>query len=157
MIWYHRAMIWKPHVTVAAVVERDNRFLLVEEYADNPNRTVFNQPAGHLEKGESIIEAVIRETLEETAWQFTPTALVGIYRWPHPQKDLTYLRFAFTGTVTGHNPVLSLDDGIVGTAWKTRDEIEALGNRLRSPQVLRGIDDYLAGHRTPLDIFKDLD
>lgn len=149
-------MIWKPHVTVAAVVERDSRFLLVEEFADSDKQTVFNQPAGHLEKGESLVQAVIRETLEETAWQFSPEALVGVYRWPHPEKDLTYLRFAFTGSIVGHEPERVLDEGIVAAVWKTREEIVQLGPRLRSPQVIRCIDDYLAGHRAPLDLLADL-
>ena len=149
-------MIWKPNVTVAAIIEHDNKFLLVEEYADDETVTVFNQPAGHLEKGESIIDAVIRETLEETAWHFRPSALVGVYRWPHPTKDLTYLRFAFAGEITKHEPDRQLDDGIVATTWKSHDEMLALGPRLRSPQVVQGIDDYLAGQRVSLDIFKDL-
>lgn len=149
-------MIWKPHVTVAAIIERDNKFLLVEEYADSKTETVFNQPAGHLEKGESLIAAVIRETLEETAWHFAPSALVGVYRWPHPMEDITYLRFAFTGDITGHEPKRELDDGIVAAVWKSRDEMLSLGPRLRSPQVIQGIDDYLAGQRTSLDILKDL-
>ena len=149
-------MIWKPHVTVAAIIERDNKFLLVEEYADSDIETVFNQPAGHLEKGESIIDAVIRETLEETAWHFTPSALVGVYRWPHPTEDITYLRFAFSGSITKHEPERELDDGIVAAVWKSRDEMLALGSRLRSPQVMQGIDDYLAGQRTSLEILKDL-
>ncbi len=143
-------------MTVAAIVERNNRFLLVEEYADSDTATVFNQPAGHLEKGESLIAAVIRETREETAWQFIPEALVGVYRWPHPDKDLTYLRFAFCGRIANHNPEQALDDGIVTAVWKSRDEILQLGSRLRSPQVVKCIDDYLAGIRAPLELLKDL-
>lgn len=149
-------MIWKPHVTVAAVVERDGQFLLVEEFADSDEITVFNQPAGHLEKGESLVDAVIRETLEETAWQFTPESLLGVYRWPHPEKDLTYLRFAFCGHINNHNPGQALDDGIVAAVWKSRDEIMSLGSRLRSPQVIQCVDDYLAGVRAPLELLKDL-
>jgi ADP-ribose pyrophosphatase YjhB (NUDIX family) len=147
-------MIWKPNVTVAAVIERKGRFLLVEEEVDG--QAVLNQPAGHLDEGESLLEAVVRETLEETAWHFAPEALLGVYRWPHPDKPLTYLRFAFTGRVLHHEPDRSLDNGILRALWMTPEEIRRQGQRHRSPQVLRCIDDYLAGHRYPLDFLKDL-
>lgn len=143
-------MVWKPSVTVAAVVEREGRLLLVEERVGG--ELLFNQPAGHLEPDESLIEAAVREMLEETAYSFVPEALVGIYRWHHPQKNVTYLRFAFTGPVTGHDPGRRLDRGIMRAAWLTPDEIRSLEARHRSPLVLRCVEDYLAGRRYPLDI-----
>ena len=144
--------IWKPNVTVAAVVERDGCFLLVEEETTDGVR--FNQPAGHLDEGESLIAACVRETLEETAYAFEPTTLVGIYQWPRPQGDLTYLRFAFAGKVGAHDPARRLDDGILRAVWLTLDEIEACVARHRSPLVLQCIHDYLAGRRFPLDIIR---
>ncbi|MBI3897061.1 MAG: NUDIX hydrolase [Gammaproteobacteria bacterium] len=148
-------MIWKPNVTVAAIAEQDGRFLLVEE-RDN-RALVLNQPAGHLDEGESLIAAVIRETLEETAWHFAPQALLGIYRWQHPSKGTTYLRFAFIGRALEHEPNRVLDDGIVRALWLTPAEIQQQASRHRSPQVQRCIDDYRAGRRYPLDLLADLD
>ena len=147
-------MIWKPNVTVAAVVERDGRFLLVEEEADG--MLVLNQPAGHLDEGESLLDAVVRETLEETAWHFVPEFLVGVYRWPYPEKGLTYLRFAFAGQVTGHEPGRTLDDGIVRAVWLTPQEIARQASRHRSPQVQRTLNDYLAGRRYPLELLNEV-
>lgn len=148
-------MIWKPHVTVAAIVEREGKFLLVEEVADGA--TVLNQPAGHLDEGESLKDAVIRETLEETAWHFRPDALVGIYRWQHPAKSMTFIRTTFCGDVGHHDSTRTLDEGIIRTVWMTRDELDHNPDRLRSPLVLRGIDDYLAGKRYPLALLNDVD
>jgi len=145
--------IWKPNVVVAAIVERDGRFLLVEEEADG--QVVLNQPAGHLDDGETLIHAVIRETLEETAWHIEPTALLGVYRWPHPAKDVTYLRFAFIARPLREEPGRSLDEGCLRALWLTRDEIRAERARHRSPQVQRCVDDYLAGACYPLDLLKE--
>src|SRR3990172_7453068 len=114
-------MIWKPHVTVAAVVEREGRFLFVEEEADG--RVVINQPAGHLDEHESLVTAVVRETLEETAWHFAPESLLGVYRWQNGRNGATYLRFAFTGRVTEHDPGRKLDHGIVRALWLSPDEL----------------------------------
>lgn len=147
-------MIWKPNVVVAAIIERAGKFLLVEEKADG--RLVLNQPAGHLDEGESLLDAVVRETLEETAWHFSPEALLGIYRWRHPDKGITYLRFAFIGRVTRHDEKRALDHEIVRTLWLTPEEIRAEGARHRSPPVQRCLDDYLAGQRYPLELIKDL-
>jgi len=147
-------MIWKPNVVVAAIVERDGKFLLVEEEADG--RLVLNQPAGHLDEGESLMDAVVRETLEETAWHLTPEALLGVYRWPHPTKAVTYMRFAFIGRVTRHEPGRPLDEGIKRALGLTPEEIRAERGRHRSPQVERCLDDYLAGQRFPLALLKDL-
>jgi len=147
-------MIWKPNVVVAAIVEHDGKFLLVEEEAEG--RLVLNQPAGHLDEGESLLHAVIRETLEETAWHFEPQALLGVYRWPHPTKGITYLRFAFIGQVTRHEPERTLDDGIVRAVWMSAEEIRTAKARHRSPQVERCLNDYLAGQSFSLGLLKDL-
>ena len=141
-------MIWKPSVTVAAVVERDGRFLLVEEETDRGR--LFNQPAGHLDPGESLTEAVVRETMEETAHAFKPTALLGVYQYHHPGDDVTYIRFAFTGEITAHEAGRALDHGIIRAVWLTPQEIRREAARHRSPLVLRCMDDYLAGLRYPL-------
>ena len=147
-------MIWKPHVVVAAIIERDGKFLLVEEKAEG--RLVLNQPAGHLDEGESLLDAVARETLEETAWRFTPEALLGVYRWQHPAKGITYLRFAFAGQVTHHEESRALDRDIVRTLWLSPEEIRAERARHRSPQVERCLSDYLAGQRYPLELLAEL-
>lgn len=143
-------MIWKPNVTVAAVVFRDGKFLLVEE--ETAAGLAFNQPAGHLEEGESLLAAVARETREETGYDFRPTALVGIYHWRHPEKELTYLRFAFAGDLIGHDPARTLDEGIIGPRWLTLDEVRQTEARHRSPMILRCCEDWLAGRRYPLDL-----
>ena len=140
----------RPDLTVAAVAERDGRFLLVEERVGN--RMVFNQPAGHVERGERVLDAVVRETLEETAWGFTPDALIGIYLWDQPQKQRCFLRFTFCGHVTEHDTGVPFDRGIERTLWLTRAEIVMRSARLRSPMVLRCIDDYLADKRYPLNV-----
>ena len=145
--------IWKPSVTVAAVIERDGHFLLIEEETSEAVR--LNQPAGHLDPLESLEQAVVREVLEETAHDFTPTALVGMYMSRYCSKrrgtDVTYLRFTFCGTA-GKEHDQPLDHGIIRTLWMTRDEIAACEERHRSPIVLRCVDDYLAGKRAPLDL-----
>jgi len=142
-------MIWKPNVTVAAVVFRDGRYLLVEEETEAGLR--FNQPAGHLECGESLVDAVSREVLEETAYRFVPSELVGIYHWRNPDKELTYLRFVFTGELHGWE-ARELDQGIVAAHWLTPEEIAAAAPRHRSPLVARCIADHAAGRRYPLEL-----
>lgn len=147
---------WKPNVTVAAVIEQDGRFLLVEEHTADGLR--LNTPAGHLDPGESPAEGCARETLEETAHAFEPTALVGIYmaRSKHSGRtkdpDLTYMRFAFAGTLGAREPGRALDEGIVRTLWMSTDEIRASVARHRSPLLLQCVEDYLAGRRFPLDL-----
>ncbi len=140
--------VWKPNVTVAAVVEREGRFLLVEE--ETGRGPLINQPAGHLDPGESQVHAVSREALEETAYAFTPTALLGVYQYQSAADGVTYLRFAFTGEISGHDAARALDTGIIRAAWLTPAEIRIEGARHRSPLVMRCIDDYLAGRRYPL-------
>jgi 8-oxo-dGTP pyrophosphatase MutT (NUDIX family) len=143
-------IIWKPNVTVAAIVERDGRFLLVEEHTERGR--LFNQPAGHLDPGESLIRAVARETLEETACNFEPTGLLGVYQYHSSADDVTYIRFAFTGKITGPEAGRALDAGIIRAVWLTPQEIRREATRHRSPLVMRCIDDYLAGRRFPLDV-----
>ena len=147
-------MVWKPHATVAAIIERDNKFLMVEELVNNER--VFNQPAGHLDPDESLIDAVIRETLEETAWDFTPKAITGIYLWKHPGNGESFLRVAFCGTCHDHHAEQTLDDGILQAVWKSREELLEQEQQLRSPMVLKCIDDYLAGKRFPMDMLIDV-
>ena len=144
-------MVWKPSVTVAAVLERDGRFLFVEENIDG--RRVLNQPAGHLDPGESLAAACAREVLEETAHRVTPTALVGVYRWHYAARDITFLRFAFCGSVDGFEEGRKLDKEIVRTHWLSPDELKARADMHRSPLVLKCVEDYLAGRRYPLELF----
>jgi 8-oxo-dGTP pyrophosphatase MutT (NUDIX family) len=144
-----------PEVTVAAVVVRDGRFLLVEERIQG--RLVLNQPAGHLEDRETLVEAAVRETREETAWRFHPGALVGTYLWRNPSNGRSFLRFAFCGEVDDHQPQQPLDKGIVRTLWLSRDELQAQPARLRSPLVMRCIEDFLQGRRQPLESVSSLD
>ncbi len=143
-------MRWKPNVTVAAIVERDQKFLLVEENADD--HIVFNQPAGHLEKDESLIHAVKREVLEETAWEFIPQAIVGVYLYPSRDNGLTYLRICFSGTCDKHHPEQTLDEGIIQAVWLDKEEIQQNTAKLRSPMVTQCINDYLSGKKFPLDL-----
>lgn len=147
-------MVWKPRVTVAAIIEREGRFLMVEEQVGSPN-TAFNQPAGHLEEDESLQQAIIREVLEETAYPFIPQAISGIYRWIAPTGD-TYLRVCFCGHVS-KSTEQPLDDGIIASHWLSLAQIKVYSQRLRSPLVLDCINDYLAGDRYPLTLFKELD
>lgn len=147
--------IWRPHVTVASVIEQEGAFLFVEEQADQS--LVLNQPAGHWEADETLIDAAIRETLEETGYHFQPDSLLGVYRWPHPAQNIVYLRFAFTGPVLGHDPNRALDTGILRAVWLTPEALNAQASRHRSPLVLRCVEDYLAGKRYPLDFISHFD
>lgn len=146
--------LWKPNTVVAVIVERDGRFLFVEEEADG--RAVFNQPAGHLDDGETLLEAARRETLEESGWHVEPTGLVGIYLVQPPGTSITYLRFCFRATALSHEPARPLDKEIIRAVWMSREELVAEQARHRSPLVLRCVDDYLAGHHTPLSVIHDL-
>jgi ADP-ribose pyrophosphatase YjhB (NUDIX family) len=147
-------MIWKPHVTVAAVIERAGRFLLVEEHT--PNGIAFNQPAGHLEAGETLLEAVKREVMEETAWQFEPQTLVTIQQWRRNPEFPTFMRFCFCGEVHSHDPQQALDEGIIATHWLTPDEIFHPDRQLRSPLVRQSLEEYLQGGRYPLSLLQSL-
>jgi 8-oxo-dGTP pyrophosphatase MutT (NUDIX family) len=141
--------VWKPSVTVAAVIERDGRFLLVQEKSEG--RLVLNQPAGHLDPGESLVEACRREVMEETAHRFEPAGLVGIYRWRYAPKEVTFLRFCFSGRV-GESLDRELDKEIVSLHWLTPEELTARKGEHRSPLVQKCVDDFLAGKNFPLDI-----
>ncbi len=141
---------WKPSVTVAAVIERDGRFLLVEEEANG--RRVLNQPAGHLDPGESLAQAVAREVLEETAHRFTLAGLVGIYRWRYDKEDVTFLRFCFAGAVSAQEPGRALDKEILALHWLTPAELRARQAMHRSPLVMRCVEDHLAGRHFPLEV-----
>jgi len=143
-------MQWKPNVTVAAVVNIDGRFLLVEE-TDN-GKIVFNQPAGHLEQDETLLQAVKREVMEETAYEFEPESIVGLYLYPDPHADITYLRVCFSGNCLKHFPERALDDGIIRAVWMSREELEPNREKMRNTMVLRCIDDYLSGTRYSLDL-----
>ena len=141
-------------MTVAAIAEKDSKFLIVEEMVDG--QLVYNQPAGHLDPGENLIEAVIRETFEETAWTFKPDALVGIQLWRHPVHSDSYLRFSFCGSCYEHHSTQALDAGIEQAIWLSRDELMDSHRKLRSPMVLRSIDDYLEGNRYSMDILEHI-
>lgn len=176
--------LWKPNTTVAALIERDGKFLLVEEETDDGIR--INQPAGHLDEGESLVAACAREALEETAWHFQPQSLIGIYQWMKPAAgpsqggtkihiehreqasppssgrgvgrklsgNVTYLRFAFAGELGQHEPDRSLDDGILRAVWMSPAELAACRERHRSPLVMQCVEDWLAGQRFPLDLIR---
>jgi 8-oxo-dGTP pyrophosphatase MutT (NUDIX family) len=145
----------QPEITVAAVTEQDGRFLVVEERINE--RLVFNQPAGHVERGETLLEAVVREAREETAWRFEPTALIGVYLWRSPESGITTMRFAFSGTVDDHQANQPLDKGIICTHWLSRTELVEREAALRSPLVLRCIEDYISGQRRALEPVAHLD
>ncbi|QEY63416.1 NUDIX hydrolase [Metapseudomonas lalkuanensis] len=145
-------MTWQPHITVATIVEDQGRFLLVEEEADG--RAVFNQPAGHLEANETLLEAALRETFEETGWEVELTAVTGIYLYTAPSNGVTYQRVCFAAKPLRHHPDRALDEGIIGPRWLTRDELLAEKDRWRSHLVLRCIDDYLDGERFPLSLIR---
>lgn len=142
------------HVTVAAVVEHEGRYLLVEEHAGD--RTVINQPAGHWEAGETLQQAMVRETLEETGWDVEPIALLGVYEYQPPDLAHGFLRFAYIARPLRHRPDLPLDDGIVRALWMDAAELRAAGARHRSPMVLRCVEDALAGRRLPANAITHL-
>ncbi|MDQ2077229.1 NUDIX hydrolase [Marinimicrobium sp. ABcell2] len=145
-------MTWAPHVTVATVVEKQGRFLLVRE---RPNdREVYNQPAGHLEEGETLEEAALRETLEETGWQVKLTGLLGIGLYLAPANGVTYVRHTFIAEPVTHLPEQTLDDGILAAEWLSYAEILERRAQLRSPMVLDAVDEFLSGQRYPLEMLR---
>jgi 8-oxo-dGTP pyrophosphatase MutT (NUDIX family) len=146
--------VQRPAVTVAAIVERGGAFLLVRERTRTGLK--LNQPAGHLEPGETLAAGAARETLEEAAWHVEPQALVGVYRWDAPDNGATFVRFAYAATPIAAVPGRALDDGIVDALWVPYDEIVARRDEHRSPLVLRCVDDYRAGRRWPLDLVQDV-
>lgn len=148
-------MIWKPNVTVAAIIEQDGKFLLVEEHTSQGLK--FNQPAGHLEANESLLHAVVREAREESAYEFKPQYLIGVYRWHADTSNTTYLRFAYSGHILALHAEQALDEGIVRAVWMTPEEIRATVPRHRSPLILQCVEDYLAGKRYPLELVTHYD
>lgn len=151
---YRNSQFWQPDVTVATVVVRDGRFLMVEETANG--RLVINQPAGHLEPDESVLAAAVRETMEETAWKVKLTAFIGSYQWKAPETGNHYLRMAFAADPVEHYPDRELDEGIVQAIWLTPGELAAESARHRSPLVWRVLEDYLAGQRHPLSLLSQI-
>lgn len=149
------SQVWKPHVTVATMVVRDDRFLMVEELIRG--RLLLNQPAGHLEPDETLAEAARRETLEETGWEVTLTALLSIQQWSCPNSARQFVRFCFAGDALRHHPDSELDEGIVRALWLSRDEVAAATARLRSPLVLTSIDDWFHAPRLPLEALRRVD
>jgi 8-oxo-dGTP pyrophosphatase MutT (NUDIX family) len=146
---------WHPHQTVATIVEKDHKFLIVEELIDG--KVVLNQPAGHLEDQESLIEAAVRETFEETAWRVEPVALLGVYKYTAPSNGITYIRTCFIADALEHVPDSPLDEGIIQALWLTKSEVEERFADLRSPLVLRVIEDYIEGKRYSLGLVQDFD
>ena len=154
---YREGRFWQPDVTVATIVEREGRLLMVEETSNG--RLVLNQPAGHLEPDESLQDAAVRETREETRWDIRLTAFIGAYQWSAPTVEAGgngrhYMRFAFIGEALREEPSRTLDDGIVQALWMTPTELQHASDRHRSPLVWRTVADYLAGRRYPLDLLQ---
>lgn len=145
---------WSPHIVVATVVERDGRFLFVEEQING--QLWLNQPAGHWEQGETLIEGAIRETVEESGWDVEPTDFLGVYEWQSPGLGYPFVRFSFAARALRHHPGRALDTGIVRALWLTRDELAREAHRTRSPSVERSLDDYLSGQRYPLSLLQHL-
>lgn len=151
---YREGRFWQPDVTVATIVVRDGRLLVVEERAQG--RLVFNQPAGHLEPDETLLDAALRETREETGWDVRLTSFVGAYQWKATETGRHYLRFAFAAEPVRHDPDRALDEGIVQTHWLTPAELQQAQARHRSPLVWQAVEDYLGGRRYPLDMLHHL-
>lgn len=142
--------IWAPHVTVATIIEHDNRYLMVYEESDG--QKVYNQPAGHLDPDETLTAAALRETMEETGWAIKLTGVVGIHLYTAPSNGITYFRTTFIGEALSHDPDYKLDTGIIEALWLTYEEIVALKDELRSPMTLQIIEEYRAGRRFPLEV-----
>lgn len=151
---HHHGNTFNPDITVATVVVRDGRMLVVEEQVHG--QLVINQPAGHLEAGESLVQAAVRETLEETGWDVEPTAFIGVYQWTSPVDGRTFLRFAYAGRALQHHPAHPLDEGIIRALWLSPAELGACAGRHRSPLVSAVVDDFLAGQRQPLGTVRHL-
>lgn len=143
--------IWVPHVTVATIVEKDGKFLMVEE--DLHGKKLLNQPAGHLDEGETLVQAAVRETREESAWEVEINHLIEFAQWTSPNSNTHFLRACFAGTAIRHYPDQQLDEGIIRALWMTREEVQNNFHRLRSPLVLNHIDHYISGKKFDLDFF----
>ena len=155
---YREGRFWQPDVTVATVVVREGRLLMVEEHAQG--KLVFKQPAGHLEPDESLYEAALRETREETGWDVRLTAFIGAYQWKAANTDGSegrhYLRFAFAAEPVAHDAARALDEGLVQALWMTPAQLQAEQSRHRSPLVWQVVQDYLAGRRSPLSLLQQI-
>ena len=155
---YREGRFWQPDVTVATVVVQDGKLLMVEERAQG--RLVFNQPAGHLEPDESLQEAALRETREETGWDVALTAFIGAYQWKAPDSEAGpgrhYLRFAFAAEPVAHDAARVLDEGIVQALWMSPQELQQQHARHRSPLVWQVVQDYLAGRRSPRSMLQQI-
>lgn len=143
-------MTWAPHVTVATIIEQDNRYLMVYEEADG--KKVYNQPAGHLDPNETLKEAAIRETLEETGWSIELTGVVGVNLYTAPSNGITYFRTTFIAKALSHDTQRPLDTGIIEAVWLTYEELVARKDQLRSPMTMQIIEEYRAGRRFPLEV-----
>ncbi len=143
-------MTWAPHVTVATIIERDNRYLMVYEESDG--KKVYNQPAGHLDPNETLLDAAIREALEETGWTIQLTGVVGVNLYTAPSNGITYFRTTFIGEAISHDSKHPLDTGIIEAVWLSYEELLERKERLRSPMTLQIIEDYRAGRRFPLSV-----
>lgn len=148
-------MAWPPHITVAAIVEKDGKFLMVEEISHG--RVVYNQPAGHLDPDESLQQAAVREAYEETGWHIEPTAVLGVAKYYAPENDTIYYRTSFIANAVSFDENAILDDGIQQAVWLSYEELKAAKDKLRSPLVLKNVEQYLAGHQYPLDMICDDD
>ena len=147
-------MIWTPHLTVAAIVERNEKFLMVKETDDG--RAVYNQPAGHVEKHETVQDAIVREVKEETAWDFLPEYIVGFYKWHKQDSDTTYVRICYAGKASNHDPEQALDDGILSANWLDFDDIMSMDSKsMRSPMVRKCISDYRNKIEYPLEFITE--
>jgi ADP-ribose pyrophosphatase YjhB (NUDIX family) len=146
-------MSFDPHVTVATVIERDNKYLLIEESSNG--RLVYNQPAGHLEADETLQQAALRETLEETGWEVELQGVVGMALYHSPHNGVTYHRSTFYASAINHHPEQELDEGIEGISWMSYEEMLANADNMRSPLVIKAVEQYRNGHRYPLDLIYD--
>ena len=146
-------MNWPPHITVACIVEKDDKFLMVEEKSNG--QIVYNQPAGHLEPDETLQQAAVRETFEETGWHIEPTHVLGVSKYSSKHNGIIYYRTSFIATAIEYDENAQLDEGIIRAVWLTLDELEAQTEKLRSPLVLKNIKQYLAGERYPLSLIAD--
>ena len=147
-------MRWSPHITVAAVLEKDQQFLFVQE--NIADKRVINQPAGHLEDNETLLQATCREVLEETGWYYQPTSLVGIYHWKSPNDAETFIRFCFTGYLIEHDASRELDNVIEQVLWLSMDEVQKRKHEMRSPLVTRCVEDYQSGSRIDLSVLNHI-
>lgn len=148
-------MVWTPHGTVATIVEKDGKFLLVKELSSS-GKEVYNQPAGHIEADEPVLDAAIRETIEETGYTVSINKFIGMYIYKAPSNGVIYHRYCFAATEESYDPNAELDNGIIGACWMTLDEIKAQPEKMRSPLVLKCIEDYLNRPHLPLDVIYEL-